>query len=168
MAPSLRLRAVLSQRLRHRTPARWKECANLWTAFNAMYGGEPDARERARVMNAVRQYVSAKDARNILARNKAAIAELVALPPSDMRRERWDPRFRAATQRCVNRYNSPTQSPADRLAAVSGILYQVRCNLVHGSKDPDNTRDRMLVRASLQILEDLVPAVEAGMIAADS
>jgi hypothetical protein len=79
-----------------------------------------------------------------------------------MRRESWDPRFRAATQRCVRRYASRSETPERRLAAVAGILYQVRCNLFHGSKDPDNSRDRMLVRASLGILEDLVPTVEVG------
>ena len=127
MTASPHLRAQLAQRLRKRMPPGWQEFSKLWTAFNALYGGETGERERARVMSVVRRYVSARGAGNVLDRNKAAIAELIA--------------------------------------AVAGILYQVRCNLVHGSKDPDDSRDRMLLRASLQILMDLVPAVERGMMA---
>ncbi len=47
-----------------------------------------------------------------------------------------------------------------RLAAAAGILYQVRCHLIHGGKDPQQDRNRMLVRESVRVLEVLVPALE--------
>lgn len=148
-------------------PQRWQAFSNLWIAFNALYGGEPDERERSRVIRTVRRFVSTKDARNILSRHKVAIAQIVSVPPGDMRREMCDPRFRAASKRCVDRYQSRTEPVEGKLAAVGGLLYQVRCNLLHGSKDPDNNRDRMLVAASLQILEDLVPVMESAMLNCD-
>ena len=163
MEGSLALRAQLSRRLREHSPPEWGEFTNLWIALNALYGGEADARERARLMGAVRKYVSVKDARHVLQRNAAAISRLIDLPPGDMRLEYWDPKFRAASTRCVRRYTSRSQTPQGRLSGAAGVLYQVRCNLVHGSKDPFSPRDRMLVRESVQILRDLVPALERGL-----
>ena len=154
---------MLSFRLRHRTPERWDEFSRLWMAFNAIYGGEPDARERARVMAVVRRFVSSRDAQHLLDSRRNAIAELIAVPPGDMRREAWDPRFRAASRKYARRYRDRKSGALARLAAVAGITYQVRCNLLHGSKDPDSARDRMLVRASVDILRDLVPVLERGI-----
>ncbi len=133
-------------------------------AFNSLYGGDPDEKERSRVMRAVRTYMSMKDSRHILSQHRAAIARIVSLPPGDMRLENWNPRFRAASRRCVERYESRTETAQGKLAAVAGLVYQVRCNLLHGSKDPDSARDRMLVTSSLEILEDLVPALETTML----
>jgi hypothetical protein len=48
MNASPALRAQLSRRLRQRTPPEWREFTTLWMALNALYGGEPDERERAR------------------------------------------------------------------------------------------------------------------------
>src|SRR5689334_5754961 len=92
------LRADLSHRLRKRMPREWSAFTNLWIAFNALYGGEPDERERARVMSAVRNHVSEKDARHLLDQHKASIAQIIDLPPGNMRLDEWDPRFRAATR----------------------------------------------------------------------
>jgi hypothetical protein len=57
-------------------------------------------------------------------------------------------------------YRNRNETSVSRLAAVGGVLYQVRCNLIHGGKDPDNERDKMLVRESLTVLNVLVPAIE--------
>jgi hypothetical protein len=57
-------------------------------------------------------------------------------------------------------YRNPKESAVGRLAAATGVLYQIRCNLIHGGKDPDSQRDRMLVRESLAVLRVLVPAIE--------
>jgi hypothetical protein len=74
-----------------------------------------------------------------------------------------DRHFRAASKRYADIYRSPAESTQSRLAAIAGVLYQVRCNLIHGSKDPDSERDRMLVRESITILRELVPALEDGI-----
>jgi hypothetical protein len=42
------------------------------------------------------------------------------------------------------------------LTAVTSCLYQVRCNLFHGGKMPDNPRDEALVFASYAIVSKLI------------
>ena len=162
MPPSVALRVQLSRRLRAGLPLEWTRFAELWLAFNAIYGGEPDAKERARVKSAIRNAVSQATARAVLRRTAAAVDRILALPPGNMLLEQWDPRFRRTSRELARIYRSPSESPVTRLVAVGAILYQVRCNLLHGSKDPQASRDRMLVRESVRVLELLVPEVERG------
>jgi hypothetical protein len=75
-----------------------------------------------------------------------------------------DTNFRAASIRCAALYRNRQGPAKGRLAGVAGVLYQVRCNLIHGSKDPENPRDRMLVEESLAVLEVLVPALESALV----
>ncbi len=134
----------------------------MWMGFNAIYGGEPDDAERDRVMATVSRFVDAGNARQLLRACEASIARIVEVPPGDMRRDKHDPEFRAASRRCIALYKAAGRSPVDRLAAIAGVLYQVRCNLTHGAKDPESERDRMLVMESVTVLRQLVPTVEAG------
>lgn len=159
--PSLALRAELAQRLRTSSPDTWREFSTLWMAFNAIYGGEMDRRERARVMACVRSVFTDSAAIRVLRAVTKSVDQILAVPPADLRLNRWDPRFRAASARCAALYRNPAETPRSRLAGVCGTLYQVRCNLIHGSKDPTSGRDRMLVDQSLAILRVLVPALEA-------
>lgn len=160
-----RLRAMLSRRLRSGGPKEWGEFTQLWMAFNAQYGGEPDHRERARVMAVVRRTHDERSSRALLRSCKTHIERIVDIPPGDMRLESWDPAFRAASKRCVGLYLSKSESSVSRLAGVAGVLYQIRCNLMHGSKDPRVPRDRMLVQESVQILRPLVESVEGALAA---
>jgi hypothetical protein len=132
-------------------------------AFNSIYGGEPDHKERSRVMSAIRSYTTPNTARRVLRRCRASVDRILAIPPGNMLLDTVDPRFRAASRRCAAMYRNPNETPQGRLAAVGGVLYQVRCNLIHGSKDPFVWRHRMLVRESLSILEALLPELEAGL-----
>lgn len=65
--------------------------------------------------------------------------------------------------RCIETKN---ETPVSRLAAVAAVFYQIRCNLIHGSKDPQVERDRILVAESLNILWFLVPALKESCLAA--
>jgi len=127
------LRAQLAFRIRTSAPIDWGEFTRLWIAFNAMYGGEADRSERARAMACVRRNIDESAARRTLRLLKDPIERILAIPPGDMLLNRWDPSFRAASRRCVARYRERTETAVGRLAAVAGVLYQVRCNLVHGS-----------------------------------
>jgi hypothetical protein len=158
--PASALQAELSFRIRTASPGQWREFANLWMAFNVIYGGEPDRRERSRVMACIRRLFTQAAALRVLRSVTRSIDRILAIPPGNLLLNRYDPRFRAASQRCAAIYRNPKESPAARLAAVGGVLYQVRCNLIHGGKDPDVERDRMLVRESLAVLAILVPATE--------
>lgn len=157
MAQSAALRAQLSRRLRGQFPPEWTRFTQLWLAFNAVYGGEPDPKERARVKGAIRYHVSESSARAILKRSDVAVGRILAIPPGDMRIDQWDPNFRRASREQARIYRNRSQTAVSKLAAVGGILYQVRCNLLHGSKDPFDRRDQMLVRESVRVLELLVP-----------
>jgi hypothetical protein len=151
-------------RIRMGTPREWNEFSQLWMAFNAMYGGEVDRKERSRVMHCIRRNVGERSALRVLRQVTKSVDRILAIPPANMLLDRWDPNFRAASQRCAALYRIKSESAVGRLAGVAGVLYQVRCKLIHGSKDPDNVRDRMLVRESLAILRALVPELEATLV----
>jgi len=158
------LRAELAFRIRTASPREWREVGNLWMAFNAIYGGEPDRRERSRVMSCIRRSFSERSALRILRSVTQSVDRILDIPPGNLLLNRYDPNFRAASQRCAALYRNRRESAIARLAAVGGVLYQVRCNLLHGGKDPDSERDRMLVNESLNVLRVLVPALEAELV----
>lgn len=151
MSTNTALRAQLARRIRTASPADWREFSQLWMAFNAVYGGEPDKRERSRVMACIRRTFSGRSALRVLRVVTRSTDRILEIPPGNMLLDRGDPSFRAASQRCAALYRDKAQSAIGRLAAVGGVVYQVRCNLIHGAKDPDNARDRMLVSESLAI-----------------
>ena len=161
---SARLRAQLAYRIRTQAPADWAEFSHLWMAFNAIYGGEPDERERARVMGCIRRQFSESAALRVLRDVRASVDRILQIPPGNMTLDRLHPNFRAASVRCAGLYRNRNETATGRLAAVGGVIYQVRCNLIHGGKDPDDARDRMLVTESLMVLRNLVPALEAQLI----
>ena len=157
------LRAELSYRIRTASPQIWNEFSQLWMAFNALYGGEPDERERARVIACVRRNVSEQEASSLLERVASPIGKILEIPPANLLLNRYDPRFRAASQRYAAKYRNTGESCVTRLASVAAILYQIRCNLIHGSKDPVRERDVMLVTESVLVLQELLPALEAAL-----
>jgi hypothetical protein len=160
---SAQLRAELSFRIRMGAPRDWGKFSELWMAFNAMYGGETDARERSRVMSCIRRNLTERAAVRVLRQSTKSIDLILAIPSVNLLLNRWDPKFRAASQRCAALYRSRTVTAIGRLAGVAGVLYQIRCNLLHGSKDPSNERDRLLVKESLVVLSALLPELEAAL-----
>ena len=162
MVGSAALRADLSYRIRMLAPAEWHEFSNLWMAFNAIYGGEPDQKERTRVLAAVRRNLNERRALRVLRAVTKSVDRILAVPPGNMLLNRWDPSFRSASQRYSAMYRNKAETAVGRLAAVAAVLYQVRCNLIHGSKDPQVERDRMLVKESLSVLRALLPELEAA------
>lgn len=165
---SAQLRADLSRRIRMGAPHEWGEFSELWMAFNALYGGETDARERSRVMTCIRRNMSELAAVRVLRQSTQSVDRILAVPPANLLLNRWDPKFRAASQRCAAMYRSEAETAVGRLAGVVGVLYQIRCNLLHGSKDPSNDRDRILVKESLVVLSALLPELEAALVQADA
>lgn len=159
---SQKLRAELSRRLRMESPPEWGHFSQLWMAFNAMYGGEPEGLERSRVMRILRVRLSEARSRAILRQCSVAADRILRVPPGDMLFEQWNPKFRRRSRELARAYRKGASSNA-KLVALGGILYQVRCNLVHGSKDPREERDRMLVRESTRVLEIMLPELEAAI-----
>ena len=156
------LRARLAYRIRTVPPRDWGAFVSLWMAFNAMYGGEPDRKERARVMSLIRRLLSETAARRVLRVSRPSIDRILEIPPGNLIMDRFNPRFRAASMKYAARYRDPQETAVGRLAAVGAIVYQVRCNLMHGQKDPESVRDTMLVRESRKVLEALVGELESA------
>ncbi len=148
----------LSSRIWLKSPPEWSDFCILWMAFNAIYRGQPDSKERARVVSAIRNGISKHKAKVILQAVEHAINRIVQLPPGNMIMDEWDPKFRAASRKYKRIYGNKSEDPVSRLAAVAAILYQVRCNLIHGSKDPTNARDRMLIKESMRVLRAIMEA----------
>ena len=163
--PSAALRAELSYRIRTEAPTEWTEFSNLWMAFNAIYGGEPDQRERARVISAIRRNMNERQSLRFLRAVTRSVDQILNIPPGNMLLNRENPNFRAASQRYSGVYRNQSETAVSRLAAVAAVLYQIRCNLIHGSKDPEIDRDRMLVLESLKVLQVLLPELEGACIA---
>jgi hypothetical protein len=162
-AASDRLRAELAFRIRRVAPAEWQEFSAHWMAFNTIYGGEPDKKERARVIACIRRVFSERAALRVLRQVAASIDRILLVPPGSLLLNRYDPAFRAASSRYAALYRNRRESSVSRLAAVAAVLYQVRCNLIHGGKDPHEERDRMLVKESLAVLRVLMPELEAQL-----
>jgi hypothetical protein len=159
-AAANKLRAERAYRIRVASPGEWQEFSNLWMAFNAIYGGEPDRRERARVISCIRRSFSERSALTVLRAVTTPIDQILLIPPGNLLHNRYDSSFRSASVRYAALYRNRKETSISRLAAVAAVLYQVRCNLIHGGKDPHNERDKMLVRESLKVLHVLVPALE--------
>lgn len=161
---SAALRAELALRIRTASPVEWSEFSGLWMAFNAIYGGEPDRRERSRVISSIRKNMTERRSLKVLRAVTKSVDRILGITPGNMLLDRWAPRFRAASQRYAAMYRNKSETAVGRLAAVATVLYQVRCNLIHGSKDPEVERDQMLVRESLAVLNALLPELEAACV----
>jgi hypothetical protein len=158
--------ALLAYRWLHAADDRlWADFPRYWMAFNALYNAvrqehDPEARAATKV---IRLFFEPADAPACLQRiGPGRIAELVALPPGDDRLNPTDPHYRSKATAAA-RIVSGSNDPVERLAALITIVYQVRCNLLHGSKDPAVMRDQALVTACTPILQIVVPQLEEIM-----
>ena len=84
-------------------------------------------------------------------------------PPGDTRYSDTDPRFRRSSERELTVVRNGDKTPAERLAALMVLVYQVRCSLVHGNKNPDRPRDNELVSWGGFVLDLVVPSLENSM-----
>src|SRR5206468_3010934 len=79
-----------------------------------------------------------------------AVTKLLQLPPGDDRFKPIDPKYRKNTRALAKVFNTDPSAVA-RLSALVRVVYQVRCNMFHGDKDPASWRDKMLVTAAAPI-----------------
>ena len=93
---------------------------------------------------------------------KGAIADLIRLPPGDDRLDPRDPNYRIKTTALAKAVSTSNDS-VQRLASLMRIVYQVRCNLLQGSKDPEVMRDQDLVAYCTPILEVVIPTLQEIM-----
>lgn len=155
--------ALLAYRWLNRAGDRlWTEFPRYWMAFNALYNAVRDEQdsEVTAVTKVVGLFIDQGVAQACLDEiGQKRISELTAIPPGDDRLDPHDPNYRKKTAALVSRFYG-SRDPVEQLATLMAIVYQVRCNLVHGSKDPEVMRDQTLVSACTPILEVVVPRLE--------
>jgi hypothetical protein len=132
-------------------------------AFNALYNAAAVRGERKCIRITIRRYMEAADAETLLAQ---LLPPNLALPDPPPGNTEWDdaaPEFRADSQRLCADVRNEQLASLDRLAAMMALVYQVRCSLLHGNKNPQNARDNELVTWGARVLELVVPALETAM-----
>jgi len=129
------------------------------TPYNAV--GGPTERERVR--SVVQTFIKADKASELLPRLVSAENPLPNPPPGDTRWSASDPRFRRDSVIEAAAVNDAGRPSPERLAALLALVYQVRCSLVHGNKNPDRHQDNELVWWGVSVLEEVVPALQDAM-----
>jgi hypothetical protein len=127
-------------------------------AFNALYttvrGHNP---EHVAVGDVVRHYLNPLQASAVLdAIEPRHIRALFRIPPGDMRRGPADADFRLNATREIAIFRNPARTDVERLAALMKVVYQVRSNLVHASKNPRVQRDHNLVSVCIPIMDAIL------------
>jgi hypothetical protein len=157
--------AQFSKKLRGREVPEWCEFLRLWAAFNCLYSEERGPRERDRLQQVLQKHLKEDKAKSLIEITSDAGRDLTSLPPGDMRKDESDCKFREYTQTSAATYQDLEKSNVDRITGLMTVIYQVRCNLLHGGKDPDNSRDMDLAKKSNAVLKRVLPVLEDDIIA---
>lgn len=127
--------------------------AARWIGFNSLYDVWSGQSERERFTHAIKHGLTDEQAHHILECCAADMTYLASLPPGNMRHERTAGRFREQARRDMAAALDGRLRPTDRLASLVAVVYQVRCNLFHGAKNPKLVRSRRLLVIGAHITE---------------
>jgi hypothetical protein len=127
-----------------------------WMGFSAFYNHFEGNAERERLMAVKTHSMSDEQAKRVLDDCRSAIEYLAAFPPGDMRRDSSHPAFYRRAKEDMRAVLDDRLSTRKQLAHLVAVVYQVRCNLFHGEKDPRNERDSKLIGASDTIMESVM------------
>jgi hypothetical protein len=122
---------------------------NFWLGFNNLYFVVGNSRECDKIRLFLSQRVSEAQAEEMLEANIPAIDYLLSEPVIDMRGYGRD------TTENITAFNSTTSSLI-KLQEVFMVIYQVRCNLVHGQKSPNSKRDVLLCQCASPLVAQVV------------
>jgi hypothetical protein len=123
--------------------------SNSWMAFNNLYFPESGGPEREKIKNYILNNINPETAISILAAHENQITYLLSAPVIDMRGNGRD------TEEYITTYHS-SDSPVEKLKSILMVIYQVRCNLIHGQKSPARERDVVLCLNSKGIVNNVV------------
>lgn len=147
------------------------EFTKSWIGFNALYNEFAGRTERSRFTEAILTGLTEAQATWILECCTEEVIFLLRLPPGNMRYQADDGRFRERAKRDMASAADSKIAPTKRLAHLVSAVYQIRCNLFHGNKNPVRLRSRRLLAAGTRITENVVHAlienVEAAEMAAN-
>lgn len=115
-----------------------------YIAFNWLYNTENDNTEYARIEGYINTFISKYPSYN---------------PQSLLKSREWNQEIRGGRSGRVNSY---LQEQVDSRVHAFLQIYQVRCNLFHGSKSMKNPRNKILVKEASDVLEDLLNKIIAN------
>lgn len=135
----------------------------LWCSFNALYNLENKHKEIDKIHCLVKK-LSEEDASLILQKNKEECNFFFCYkgkPVMDMKKLLYDKKQPDDVENFksfVDKYKKPDVANLDKILDISNILYRVRNNLTHGSKE-FNGRDKEVIFHALPILESLTRVI---------
>jgi hypothetical protein len=138
----------------------WSSFVARWMAFNAFYNLLDSKRELDRVKQAITVFLTPRDCTSILKRVGPELDFLAMKPPGDDRLSSDDPAYREESTANLRVARDESKTAEARLSALFGAIYLVRCNLVHGNKHPEWSRDKELVRCCGEILKHALPNMQ--------
>ena len=136
-----------------------QQFAASWIGFNALYKLASGDYERARFTNAIEEGLTDVQALHILETCVWDVSYLVHLPPGNMRHRHDVQHFREQSERDLATALDNELAPARRLVGLVSAVYQVRCNLFHGAKNPAAPRSRQLFKIGAKITKLVVDAL---------
>ena len=120
---------------------------DYWKGFNNCYAGKGP--ERQLIKNFLEHRIKEEDAKDLISQNSTGINYLLSEPAIDMRGNGND------TSQYMDEYNN-SESNSGKLVAIFMIIYQIRCNLVHGQKSPSRDRDLHLCESSCGLIRGVI------------
>ena len=125
--------------------------SNSWIAFNGLYSSSRHEPERDKISRCIDENVNDDVAHSLMQKYEEEIAYLLSRPVINLRRKERD------TQEHVELFNR-SDCFVEKLKSIFMIIYQVRCNLIHGDKSPTRERDLELCANSVGLVCDVVKA----------
>ncbi|MCF6322823.1 MAG: hypothetical protein L3J89_00625 [Gammaproteobacteria bacterium] len=122
---------------------------NCWMGFNNLYSNSGAGTEVKSIKSFIDTNVDIEVAQELLNNHQTEIAYFMARPVIDMRGNGRN------TQRDIDSFNS-TDCALSKLKSILMVVYQVRCNLMHGQKSPSRDRDVDLCKYSWPFVAELV------------
>ncbi|MGF1788902.1 hypothetical protein L4D00_24250 [Photobacterium swingsii] len=122
---------------------------NCWIGFNNLYSNYPADSERSSIKNFVDANVTESVAEELINLHNEEISYFISQAVINMSNTEQN------TQRDINSYNI-SESFIAKLKSILMMTYQVRCNVIHGSKSPNRERDVELCRYSWPFIAELV------------
>lgn len=129
---------------------------STWAAFNTLYSFSTAQREVQQIMECLRTELSEDVAAAIINECRREAEFYLDTPPGDMRYHRGHPEFRRKAAMHLKVYRNVDHSAVERVANLVAAVYQVRCNLLHGNKNPQNRRAANLIVYGEHIVETVL------------
>ena len=164
---------------------------SYWIALNQLYNfdGDDNKKERSRIKSFSRKYAQKiVEALEFNADYMKIFKERPILAGFNTTGEYdWKEEPDSIAQKIINRFkshkgrlyfesnckdaanyyvwmNNPNRESEDKAEALLMSIYQVRCNLFHGNKDPELKRNYDLIESSARILEILLPVLRDAVV----